>query len=102
MTENPSKAILQVFFRQTDAALVTVDAFDLTCELNPQLRRDLVVLASSPPFITAFLIFRPGYRLREKFETALLDLHMTPGGRQVLTVFQSSRMEKRPISVLDG
>ncbi len=57
MTENPSKAILQVFFRQTDAALVTVDAFDLTCELNPQLRRDLVVLTSSPPFITAFLIF---------------------------------------------
>lgn len=102
--ENPSKAILQVYFRQSRAALVTTDAFDLACELNPQLREDLKVLSVSPPFITSFFFFRPAFqgRSRERIEAAITELHTTPGGRQVLTVFQSSRMEKHPASILDA
>ncbi|WP_373500524.1 PhnD/SsuA/transferrin family substrate-binding protein [Desulfococcus sp.] len=102
--ENPSKAILQVYFRQSRAALVTMDAFALACELNPQLQDDLKVLTVSPPFITSFFFFRPTFqgRSRERLEAAITELHTTPGGRQVLTVFQSSRMEKHPASILDA
>ncbi len=104
LEENPSKAILQVFFHQADAAVVTLQAFELACELNPQLRKDLKIIAESPPFITAFFIFRPSAE-REKnialLEKAVLNLHKTPGGRQVLTIIQSSRMQKHPISLLD-
>ena len=103
--ENPSKAILQVFFHQADAALVTTEAFDVACELNPQLRKDLKVLCESPALITAFFIFRPSLGLErnmEVVEKAVMDLHTTPGGRQVLTVIQSSKMEKHPISILDN
>ena len=102
--ENPSKAILQVFFRQADAALVIRKSFDLACELNPQLRRNLKVLAESPPFITSFFAFPPGSLSGasiEKLTQAIVNLHTTPGGRQVLTVFKSSQMVRYPASILD-
>jgi len=102
--DNPSKAILQIFFLQSDAAIVTTDAFELACELNPQLRKDIKVLSTSPPFFTSFFIFRPTWQgpSRERVESAIMALHTTPGGQQVLNVFQSSRMEKHPGSILDG
>ncbi|WP_158269658.1 PhnD/SsuA/transferrin family substrate-binding protein [Desulfonatronum sp. SC1] len=100
----PSKAILRVFFQQAQAALVTLEAFELACELNPQLRDELKVLRESPPLVTALFLFRPDWHgvTRERLEEAVLNLHATPGGQQVLTVFQSSRMEKQPGSVLDS
>ncbi len=100
----PSKAILRVFFQQALAALVTLEAFELACELNPQLRDELKVVRESPPLVTSFFLFRPDWHgvVRERLEEAVVNLHATPGGQQVLTVFQSSRMEKQPGSVLDS
>lgn len=102
--DSPSKAILQVFFRQADAAIVTNATFELACELNPQLRKDILVLDSSTPFVSSFFIFRPSWQSpsRERLESAIMALHTTPGGRQVLNVFGSSRLEKHPGSVLDS
>jgi ABC-type phosphate/phosphonate transport system substrate-binding protein len=96
--------VLRVFFRQSDACLVTADAFELACELNPQLRRDLKVLVASPPLIPTLLFFRRGCTgpARAEVEAAILDLHSTPAGQQVLTVFQGSRIERHPLSCLDA
>ena len=96
---------LQVFFGQADAALVSKAAFDLACELNPQLTKKVAVLSESPPLITAFFMFRPITNRKEswpKVEKAILDLHKTPGGRQLLTIIQSRKMVKWDPSVLDG
>lgn len=100
--ENPSQAIFQVFFGQADAALVPRESFALAREMNPQVGNQLTILAVSPPFIPAFFIFHPSFRgpLREQMESAILELDATPGGRQVLTVFQSTGFEKKPFSVL--
>lgn len=102
-TDNASKSILQVFFRQAHAALITRDAFDMACELNPQLRKDLTLLFVSPPLIASFFMLRPTYRgqFREKLEKAIGEVHATPGGRQVLAIFQSSRMEQHPPAILE-
>jgi len=102
-TDNPSKAILQVYFRQTQAALVTMETFKLACELNPQLRKELKMLSVSPPFIPSFFMFRPTYRsqARQHLEAALTALETTAGGRQLLTVFHLSGMEKQPPSILE-
>ena len=102
--DSPSKAILQVFFGQAQTALVTLEAFELACELNPQLRQDLVILHESHPFVTAFFVFNPDWRgtARDRLEEAIVSLHETPGGQQVLTVFQSSRLSREPASVLDA
>jgi hypothetical protein len=103
LVENFSKAILQVFFRQADAALVTREAFDLACELNPQLRKDIKVLYESQPFISGFfLILQPPDSIHYKvLEEIILDVGKTPGGQQVLTVYQSTGIEKYPATVLD-
>jgi ABC-type phosphate/phosphonate transport system substrate-binding protein len=103
LVENPSKAILQVFFRQCRAAVVTAEAFELACELNPQLQKELKMLAASPPFVPAVFLFPTNFQgtSRDKLEAAISQLHTTPGGRQVLTVFQSSRMDRVPSSTMD-
>ncbi len=104
LEKKQSRAIFQVFFNQADAAVVTSDAFELACELNPQLRDNLKILAESPPFITTVLVFRPSLkdgRDMSKLEKAILNIHNTPAGQQLMTVIRSSRMEKYPASVLN-
>lgn len=96
--ESASRAVLGVFFRQSDACVVTTNAFALACELNPQLRRDLRVLAISPAIVPSVFFFRPGYttEVRDQLESAIVTLHQTPAGQQVMAVFQCDRMEKQP------
>lgn len=102
--EKPSQPILQVFFHRADACLVTSNAFQVASELNPQLRRSLRVLAVSPPFVPSLFFFHPGHTSPHQatWEAAILELNRTPTGRQVLTVFQADKMEKRPFSCLDS
>jgi ABC-type phosphate/phosphonate transport system substrate-binding protein len=100
--EKPSKAILQVYFRQADACVVTTNVYAVAGELNPQLQRDLRVVAVSPELVPALFYFRPGdkSRAREELEPAILGLHETPAGQQVLTIFQCDRMVKSPTTCL--
>lgn len=99
----PNKAVLEVFFRQSKAALVSEESFALASELNPQLRRDLVVLKESPPFVSMLLIFVPNWQTasRAQLEAAILNLHTNIAGQQILTLFQGARMERHPASIMD-
>jgi ABC-type phosphate/phosphonate transport system substrate-binding protein len=102
--EKPSKAVLQVFFRQAEACLVVSNVFALAGELNPQLHKQLRVLAVSPEVVPSLFYFRPGHasNVRAEMEPAILSLHETVPGQQVLTVFQCEQMVKRPISCFDS
>jgi ABC-type phosphate/phosphonate transport system substrate-binding protein len=102
--ENASKAVLGVFFRQADACVVTSNVFDTASELNPQLRKELRVLASSPEVIPTLFCFRASYSsdIKDVLEAAILAVHETPAGQQILTVFQCDSMVKQPISCLEG
>lgn len=101
--ESPSKAVLRVFFGQADAGLVTTNAYALAAELNPQVRRDLEVLAVSPPVVPSFFFMRPGghHPMTEEIEKAILELHTSVIGQQVLTVFMGSRMVRETLDCLD-
>jgi phosphonate transport system substrate-binding protein len=102
--ESPSKPILEVFFHAADACLVTSNVFELACELNPQLRKELKVLAVSPAVIPTLFFFRPSYlpQMRDRLESAILSMNETPAGREVLTVFQSDGMMKCQVSCLES
>jgi len=101
--ENPSKAIFKVYFRQADACLVTTNAFALAGELNSQIRKELRVIAFSPPLIPSLFFLRSSYKdvNRNQIESAIRDLHATPAGLQVVTVFQGEKMLKEPLSCLE-
>ena len=103
-SDSPSKAVMKVFFRQADACLVTSNVFELACELNPQLRKELQVLAVSPAVVPALFFFRADYQssLRAPMESAIVSMQKTPAGLEVLTVFQSDGMVRCPLTTLDG
>lgn len=99
-----TKAVLPVFFRKADACLVTRKGFNTMAELNPQVSRQLRVLAASPPLVTTGFFFREGIPPAQ-LDQCLMEftrVHQTTGGRQILTVFQFERLEEHPASVLDS
>ncbi len=99
-----TKTVLPVFFRKADACLVPRKGFRTMGELNPQVNRQLRVLATSPEFVPAGFFFRAGYpqAQQDKFVAEVEQVHARPSGQQVLTVFQVERLEEHPASVLDS
>ena len=99
-----SQVVLPVFFRQLDACVVTRSGFETMVELNPQVGRQLQVIASSPPIVPVLFCFRADYSspIRAKVLEELAHWHETPAGRQILTLFQSETLEEQPFSCLDS
>jgi ABC-type phosphate/phosphonate transport system substrate-binding protein len=99
-----SKVVLPVFFRQTDACLVTRSGFETMSELNPQVGKQLQVIASSAEMVPTVLAFRADFSapFKEELLAGMRDLHKTPAGQQVLTIFHSEKIEEQPASCLDS
>ena len=99
-----SKTVLPVFFRQTDVCIATLEGFKTMGELNPQVSKQLRVLATSPGYVIGGFFFRAGYPQiqQDQFVNEMTHLHNNPAGKQVLTVFQTERLEEYPVSVLDS
>jgi len=89
-----SSAVLPVFFGQAVAGVVAESSFETMCELNPQLRRQLLVIAKSPRLLPAILFFRRDFESpeKERIMEALSNLHSTAAGQQVLTLFKSEAL----------
>lgn len=99
----PSRVVLPVFFRQSDACLVTSRTFAVMCELNPQLGRQMRPLLTSPQLVTSFMAFHrdcPPAR-KDRLIWALTHLQETAYGRQALTFFQVRRLVVANGSVVD-
>jgi ABC-type phosphate/phosphonate transport system substrate-binding protein len=97
-----ARLVLPVFFHQSDACVVTRRGFETMCELNPQLGHQLKVLATSPELVPSALFISSSYSapFKEKLFSTLVTLHSVPAGHQVLTLFQSDRLEQRSLSCL--
>jgi phosphonate transport system substrate-binding protein len=97
-----SKAVLPVYFQQLDLCVIQQRGFRMMCELNPQLAKDLQVVARSPKLIPAMMAFHrqcPSAR-RDSFRTALLNFHQSAAGKQALTLFQSGKLVQSDHTVL--
>ncbi len=99
-----TKVVLPVFFRQSDACLVTRTGFETMSELNPQIGKQLAVVDSSPEFVPAIFALRADYQptFRARIIEGLRHLHESPGGQQILNIFQSDAIELQPRSFLDA
>ena len=99
-----SKVVLPAFFRQSDACLVARSGFETMAELNPHVGKQLKVIAASPEVVPAVFVFRADYAppFKDKLLKGVNDLHKTPAGQQVLTIFHSESIEEQPATCLDS
>jgi ABC-type phosphate/phosphonate transport system substrate-binding protein len=88
-----SKVILPVYFGAKDACITTQRSFDMMAELNPQLKKELVTIDSSEPFITFFLGFKKGLDVDSNgMLKGLASLHQNERGKQLLLLAKVRQM----------
>lgn len=93
----PSAAVLPVFFGKMDACLVDGPAFSVMTELNPQVGKDLQIIASSEALVDGLdLVSVSGWGEDVSFKRdvieAIGELHLEPAGQQLLTLFKTDQM----------
>jgi ABC-type phosphate/phosphonate transport system substrate-binding protein len=82
--------VLPVFFKQAGAALVNRRNFEAAVELNPQLAKELCILAASPWLIPELTSYRSDTSriVAENYLKEAEQLTSTPAGRMILDMFQ--------------
>jgi ABC-type phosphate/phosphonate transport system substrate-binding protein len=93
-TRTVAKAVMPVFFRQADACVVTRQVFDLTAELNPQINREISIIARKGKLSQGVIAVdrRLSEETKEKLKQAFITLHQTPEGRQLLMLFKVRKL----------
>ncbi|TKB25525.1 phosphate/phosphite/phosphonate ABC transporter substrate-binding protein [Desulfopila sp. IMCC35006] len=89
-----NQVITQVFFGKTDACLVSRNSFELSAELNPQLKNKLHILEKSPGFVTGIIAARKGLKksTRDDIAKILAEMYTDPKGKQIMTLFRINRL----------
>jgi phosphonate transport system substrate-binding protein len=97
-----TRAILPVYFGQIDACLVTRQGFETASELNPQVGRQLKVLASSEALVPVVFCFRGDYKspYRDRLLAEIGKVKTTAAGQQFMTLFQCDTLMEGPESLL--
>jgi len=95
-TSKLAQVVLPVFFGQCDACLVTRSGFEIMCEMNPQLSKQLKVIAKSPGVVSAVFCFRADVpdEIKGPYIAGLREMHLTAGGQQALTIFHRDKLEE--------
>lgn len=92
----PSAAVLPVFFGKKLACVVDRSGFDLMVEMNPQVGRELQVVAESDVLVDSVICLRndgwPEGTYREDLKQTLGEFHREPAGAQILTMFKTDRL----------
>lgn len=86
--------IIPVFFRQTDACIVTREGFRTMSELNPQVGKQLRILAESPALLTNVFVFSAEVDPRHPAKIIAEGTRIADSatGRQILALFQSDKL----------
>jgi ABC-type phosphate/phosphonate transport system substrate-binding protein len=100
----PANVLLPVFFNAADACLVTRRVFNTMAELNPQVGRKLRILATSPQVVPSLFCFNAACKpiRKEIILRAITNLHKSPAGQQILTIYQLGKLEEQPETCLNS
>jgi phosphonate ABC transporter substrate-binding protein len=85
-----SKALLNVFFKVSDACIITDIDYDIICELNPQLKKETEVILSSAKYLPAvsILVNNKDKRFETFIRNFAIDLTQKPYSEQVMKIFK--------------
>ena len=90
----PAKAVLPVFFRQSESCIVSRRSLELLSELNPQMGSDLFVLIHSPAITRYVFCFNKNIKdgLKRLVLEKALTLDTYARGQQLLTLFKLDKV----------
>lgn len=96
--------VLPVFFKQADACIVTRDGYQTMVDLNPQVGRELRVLAASSGLVPLLAFFRRDFRpyFRNDLIHSMLTLDESPAGRQIQNLMKGDAMVVIPPAALES
>jgi len=99
-----TQVVLPVFFGKADACIVTRNNFEVMCELNPQLKKQLRILATSPTLVPALSCFSRGTpeALKQQILKAVDMSASKPAYQQIMTLFKADGVGNQPLSVLEN
>ncbi|MCC7374902.1 MAG: PhnD/SsuA/transferrin family substrate-binding protein [Verrucomicrobiales bacterium] len=91
-----SSAILPVYFGRKSACVVDEIGFEMVKEMNPQVGSRMKIVQASEPLVDGLICLSdtvwPTPQHRQDVADALQDLHIDPAGKQILTLFHTSRL----------
>lgn len=101
---SPSKALMNVFFRKSDVALLSRGAFETSIALNPQLGNQMAIMSESGNLVGVITCITDNVssNLRRSIENAAMHLHENSIGKQMCTLFQMDRVVPFQASYLSG
>lgn len=102
--DNLNQVVLPVFFHRADACCLSRRNWETFVELNPQLGRDLGILAISPKLIPNVIAFRRGSseEARKALIDAIFKMASLNAGQQIVALYQSHGFITKPTSVMNG
>lgn len=90
-----NNVLLPVFFNKMDAAIISKPAYELLCELNPQIKKQIKILLQSDNLIFGVISF-DGRNKDAKRKEFMLDvlktLHEENYGKQLLDLFMVEKI----------
>ena len=97
-----TQVVLPVFFHRADVACLARPSWETALDLNPQLGRDLRILAASPKVIPIAFAFRRNTKphLRKALVDSIQHISTMVAGQQIVALYQSSTFLLRPISIM--
>jgi phosphonate transport system substrate-binding protein len=89
-----SQALMATFFGQVDGCLVSRGAYEICKTLNPQLGKELLIVAESKSLMGEITCVPANVSdaLKAAFTRAALHLHENTVGKQILTMFQTDQV----------
>lgn len=92
ITKKDSDGILSVLYKSTDVASVSNQTFDIMCQLRPRIRREIISLQESKPFVQGPVFFYDNNikdkTLIERLKKEILQMDKIPEGNQILLLFK--------------
>lgn len=95
-TISESNLLLGVFFGKYKCAVVSQSVYDVVCELNPKVKSEIQILATSGNLINNFFARKKNISnsTSEILDVYATDLNEDEDGRQILNLFKVDRIEK--------
>lgn len=92
-----TNTLLPVFFRKVHAAIVTESGFNLVAELNPQIKKELTIVAESKYIADGIICVNSSEKNLERKKSVIdimSNVHNNTYGSQILTFFATDKVIK--------